>query len=414
MIRCWKREVLNKTAEDGQRGQRENHAIGRRAITRGRFRHPVTRFDEAIGMLRSATMIVAVGLASLWPAAAWAQQRVLGPRPMLLSNQLFGGQIPMTISWGRIVKSRPWWFGVWSHTMSYGEVTEKVNFQQGRMRGNGVSGTMRYERTSPQDRLVLEISSEGQLTLSHNDLRKSPQPPVEFVQLPDEPLSLTVGSAGKQTVYRAATLWHLMIEEPVVSRRQLLPLLSEVLPCCARPRQTADAVEGELLKLARLGKLPERGRWSKLVAQLGDDHYARREAADRLLRDEGLAVVGSLEQFDDAQLDAEQQFRVRRIITAYRGRMVVDVPDQIAAQMFVDPLIWLALLDRPEQATRAAAAKQLAALLEEPIEIDPAADPATQRTQREQLRTKILARRGAANDAAAPKALRPRARVDSP
>ena len=272
-----------------------------------------------MGMWRSATLIFAVGLASLWPAAAKAEQRIVGPRPMLLSNQLFGGQIPMTISWGRIVKSRPWWFGTWSHAMSFGDVKEQVSFQQGRMRGNGVSGTMRYERTSPQDRLVLEISSEGQLILRHNDLGKSPQPPVEFAQLPEEPLSLTVGTTGKQTVYHAATLWHLLIEEPAVSRRQLLPLLRDVLPCCGQAAQTADAVEGELLKLARMGKLPERGRWSKLVAQLGDDQFARREAADRLLRDEGLAVVGSLEQLDDAQLDAEQQFRVRRIIAAFRA-----------------------------------------------------------------------------------------------
>ena len=75
-------------------------------------------------------------------------------------------------------------------------------------------------------------------------------------------------------------------------------------------------------------------------------------------------MVGSLEQLDDAQLDAEQQFRVRRIIASFRARIVADVPDQIAAKLFLDPLIWLALLDRPEKATRAAAAKQLAALLE--------------------------------------------------
>ncbi len=167
----------------------------------------------------------------------------------------------------------------------------------------------------------------------------------------------------------------------------------------ARLAQTADSVEGELLKLAKAGKLPERGRWNRLIEQLGDEQYARREAADRLLRQEGPAVASSLEQLDFDQLDAEQQFRVRRIVASFRGRIATDAPDQIAAMLFPEPLIWLAFLDRPEKTTRTAAAKQLAALLGEPIDVDPAADPATQGKQRGQLRTKIVGRRAAPKDA---------------
>ena len=159
----------------------------------------------------------------------------------------------MTISSGRIVKSGPWRFGTWSREISSGGVKEQIRFQ-----GNGIAGSMHYERTSPRERLAVEIFSEGRLILRHTDLGKSPQPPVEFAQLPDEPLSLTVGTSGKQTVYRAPTLWHLLIEEPAVSRRQLLPLL-EVLPCCGQITQTADGVEGELLKLARGVSCPSEG-----------------------------------------------------------------------------------------------------------------------------------------------------------
>ena len=114
-------------------------------------------------------------------------------------------------------------------------------------------------------------------------------------------------------------------------------------------------------------------------------------------------MVSNLEQLDYDQLDAEQQFRVRRIVASVRGRVATDTPDQIAEMLFPDPLIWLALLDRPEKATRTAAVKQLAALLDESIDIDPAAEPATQRKQREQLRRKIVGRRAAPKDAAWPK-----------
>ena len=66
--------------------------------------------------------------------------------------------------------------------------------------------------------------------------------------------------------------------------------------------------------------------------------------------------------------------------------------------LFPEPFDLARFLDRPEKTTRTAAAKQLAALLGEPIDVDPAADPATQRKQREQLRTKIVGRRAAPKD----------------
>ena len=150
----------------------------------------------------------------------------------------------------------------------------------------------------------------------------------------------------------------MLIEEPDVSRQQLLPLL-DVLPGCDNLTQTADSVEGELLKQAKAGKLPDWGRWNKLIEQLDDEQYAKREAADRLLRKEGPAVMFSLEQLDYDQLDAEQQFRVRRIVAVLRRRIATDAPDQIAEMLLPDPLIWLALLDRPAKATRTAAANSL-------------------------------------------------------
>ena len=81
----------------------------------------------------------------------------------------------MTISSGRIVKSRPWRFNMWQQSWSNGTVKEQLAFQ-----GNGVGGSMHYERTSPEDKLAVDVSSEGRVVLSHTDLGKSPRPPVEF------------------------------------------------------------------------------------------------------------------------------------------------------------------------------------------------------------------------------------------
>ena len=42
-----------------------------------------------------------------------------------------------------------------------------------------------------------------------------------------------------------------------------------------------------------------------------------------------------------------------------------------------DPLVWLALLSRPEESTRQAAVQQLTVLLNVPIAVDPKAEPDT-------------------------------------
>jgi hypothetical protein len=127
------------------------------------------------------------------------------------------------------------------------------------------------------------------------------------------------------------------------------------------------------------------------VAELGDERFARREAADRALRAADPAVLLYLEQLDPGRLDAEQQFRLRRISDTLAAKVGGDTPEQIASWLGGDPAVWLALLSRPDVATRRLAAKQLAAILEAPIPVDPETDPTSQQSKLEELRAKIEA-----------------------
>jgi hypothetical protein len=54
-----------------------------------------------------------------------------------------------------------------------------------------------------------------------------------------------------------------------------------------------------------------------------------------------------------------------------------------------DPSVWLELLARPDPSIRHAAVQRLAALLGEPVRVDPAADPASQKPARDALRARI-------------------------
>ena len=190
---------------------------------------------------------------------------------------------------------------------------------------------------------------------------------------------------------------------PDECNRQLFPLLAGFFRCC-RVLQQMNSVEETLLADATASDIASRQRLKELVQQLGDDHFANREAAERQLRTLGGWVSGPLRQLDFHQLDAEQQVRVQRIleVTALRLRLQRRTAEQIpldrqigplsrevAVWLAGDPATWILLLERPEGAIRRTAAKQLACLLAEPIAIDPAADPETQASQRPQLWAKI-------------------------
>ncbi len=118
-----------------------------------------------------------------------------------------------------------------------------------------------------------------------------------------------------------------------------------------------------------------------LVEQLGDDQFTKREAADRALRAGAAPALNYLRQLDFDRLDAEQQFRVTRIIRKLTGHSEDDSADAVAASLLRNSEVWLALLSRPEKATRETAARQLTALLGKPIDVDPAAEPKTQEAE---------------------------------
>ena len=105
------------------------------------------------------------------------------------------------------------------------------------------------------------------------------------------------------------------------------------------------------------------------------------------LRDVGPAVLGYLNRLNMSQLDAEQKSRLRRIIRYLSTQTGEDTPEHVASMLIEDPLVWLALLSRPEESTRQAAVQQLTVLLNVPIAVDPKAEPDSQAKARDELRS---------------------------
>ena len=325
------------------------------------------------------TGIAGVAAALLWSSPVFAEAP---SSTSALARMTQSGWLQFEVVSGRIVLS-----GSRSGSISTGSSSSGSN-EKLSIRFSNSQRSLSYERSTPKEQLVVEITSSSRVSIRRNGKDDADVVPVHFTQVPDEPISLALGADERVAVYRAPTLWHLLIMQPEECQEHLLPLLQLLRPDW-QLAETAAAMETALLRAASVGHLPDRTRWNRLVEQLADQRFARREAADRELRSAGPVVLGYLRELDFSRLDAEQQFRVRRIIRSLSTQAGGDTAEQFVAQLVSDPEIWLAMLSRREQSTRRLAARQLGVILDRTVPFDPTADPATRQEQIEQLRARI-------------------------
>jgi hypothetical protein len=318
----------------------------------------------------------------LWVLAAPMVANAQWPSSNILAEAARYHWLQFNISSGRLVVAAS---GVFNNANSRNSRTERLSIRT-------IDGELfvQYDAMAPDEQISFELRNGKRVHLSRTPRGGSAVVPLDFQQDPNEPLRLTLGDGPHREVCEAASLWHLLIEQPELGKKQLVPLLEIFRPEWQLIQRAREAEE-ELLHMAACGQIPDRRRWAALVAQLSDDRFARREAADRDLRAAGPALLPFLQSLDFHNLDAEQQSRVRRIMGALTNTVEDDTAPQIAAWMIADPEIWLAMLTRPDEPTRRLAAAHLSKLLGHPIPFDPAADAPQRKKLVEQLRSQIQA-----------------------
>lgn len=163
----------------------------------------------------------------------------------------------------------------------------------------------------------------------------------------------------------------------------MVPLIEFLHPSWQLVAQ-ATSLEETLFRRARLGDRADRRQWAAWVDDLASPQFARRNAAERQLREQGPVVLPFLEHLDPSRLDAEQAYRLRALVDA----LSVDSQDsgeRVAVWLVEDELVWLALLDREDASKRRTALKQLETLTGHPIAFDVDAVPEVRRAQLEAL-----------------------------
>jgi len=316
-----------------------------------------------------------------WLASAVAEDI---PDTPGLTNIRRQGWVQFNLNCGRIVVT-----GSRGVDFRHSGSTTKGRGERLSVRVAGSEPVVTYEITTATQQFRLDASAGNQLLLRRlPEGEHSTLVPAEFSQKANEPITLKVGSKDHERVYRAPTIWHLFLQEPAAAREHLAPLLKILL----REYDFADAakeIESILVRMAQSGAPPDQKRWADWVQELGDPSFAKREEADRKLRESGRVVVTYLQQLDPGRLDAEQRYRVRRILLALSGARNEESPSQLATWLAGDPAAWLALLSREEELTRRLALKRLEAILGGPLAFDPDADLPTRQKQIEGIRARI-------------------------
>lgn len=242
--------------------------------------------------------------------------------------------------------------------------------------------SVQYRLITANERLSIEASGGERITIERTGAGGKRR--VEFVQLPGQPISFIVEMDGSRRSYQSQSIWQLMLEAPRDCQEHLLPLLDLMRPGWNLRTQTLT-IEQLLLRTALKNKQHDYKQWERWVDQLGNPQFSQRQAAERRLVDAGPATRSFLMRFDRRKLDAEQRWRIRRVLDAI-GELQEDTSERTADDLLTEPAVWLALFDRDDLGTRRTAAKQLRLLLGSETDVDPQGSPETRKGQAAKIR----------------------------
>ncbi|MDZ4780573.1 MAG: hypothetical protein SGJ19_10005 [Planctomycetia bacterium] len=319
-------------------------------------------------------------LVALGPAAQVAVAQPPGVQPVFRAQMALANP---EVQQGRIV-CRLNRLTRWGNNISRKSgASESLRFEQSE-RGTA----MHYKLSSAERRLAID-ALEHELTILHEHLTNGEADEVvRFEQRPGQTLSFEVRTGDVTQQLHGDTVWHLWLHDPEICQRHLAPLC-ELLGMSLPWTKFTQALESKLFLLADAGQAHDATLWRVWLSELKDDRFAVREAADRQLRSAGTALAPFLRRLDTKQLDAEQRYRLRRIMAEFELDEGADTVDSTAEWLADDPRVWLVFLVRPDAEKRRTAASQLERLLDSPITFDADAAEDVRASQLVELQARV-------------------------
>jgi len=310
--------------------------------------------------LHCCFVAVACWLATAAPSPTEAQEIALSPN---LANQL-RSILQVRMSAGRVTAGSQFNGRSMNSSTQSQDRQEKLAID---LTGNAPS--IDYELSTQGFRVIVDMDEGNVLRILRTPQAEGTSKKFEFRQPSEGKLTVTVGENPPEKTYQADSVWHLAIAEPELTRTELEPLLRLLRPGWPLVSE-ATAIEQALFKQVDVTRGFDRQSWSVLVGQLRSPSYVERLEADRRLRELGQVVVPYLRNMSTAELDAEQNYRIRTIIRRYGSGATEDSPETASTWLAADPEVWYALAARADAKHRETARAQLALLLGEAVVLD--------------------------------------------
>ena len=284
---------------------------------------------------------------------------------------------------GRIVATSRQLGGRLSNSSKLGTRAEQLRIDL-----TSLSPSIFYEQQNESFTLTVEIRGGRTVRARLTPVSESDVAQVVFAQSDRQPIELAIGRDGETETFLHDSLWQLILEQPKICEEHLIPILELWRPAW-HLMETGREIEAVLYQEAARRRNLQREQWIDLIEQLGSERYSARQAASRKLRRSGPAVLPFLRGLEPSELDAEQWFRVRRLIAGLSATNQEDSPQRAAVWLASDPKTWIALLSRDDGTRRRVAAEQIEILLGRPIRFDPDADAAVREEQITSLRAEL-------------------------
>jgi len=326
---------------------------------------------------RAALALAFVLVAAMIPSSATGQAPVAREMHASLSGQL--RMIQLRVMSGRISATGP---------VSHQNLTSNYMGNQRRERLSidlaGGTPHVTYERSTAAETLMWVIDRGSQVTVQLTPRSTTDHATIHFRQPDDGPLTLDITIGENTTSFAAPTLWQLLLYEPEACEAHLLPLLGVLRPNWRLGEQAAE-IEAALCRPDSGRALADHGQWQRFVRALAHDRYVERERAEQQLVTIGPVILPYLRSQERNSLDAEQAFRIRRIMRTLGTDGDEDKPERVTSSLVADPRVWYSLLDRNDPQVRRVAADRLGQLLGAAIEFHPDAPNEQRAAEREQL-----------------------------
>ncbi len=260
------------------------------------------------------------------------------------------GHIPCAVVMGRIVACDAPSYAARSEATENEGAGERETLC---IQANDGNYVLRYERVTNAEQIAIDFLGAGELRLDS----RTGTTRVQFAQPLKGRLQLSVDSSGEQKRVEATTLWHLLLAEPQLCEKHLLPLLESIHPDWKLAGQ-AKAVEHMLMAAEDRADQLSIEQVRSLVDDLAQPSFAVRQAAYRELVGRGPAILPQLAQLKLGTLDAEQRARLAEVRSNF-SYASPDTTERVATWLRSDRETWQALSQRSDKDIRQIAAEHL-------------------------------------------------------